>query len=157
MGTGVWRKLAGGFGFYFDNQYTVSAKRAITATTRTKVTIDALRDFREFNLTGAWNTATNKITAAALNSAYHIRFSFVGDTASAGTYADIEIDAGGVAGVIIRKTVNFIKGTGIANNFVTAFPVFVGPDFLANGAEIFITTNNNINAYDFSVYIQRTF
>lgn len=154
-----------GWAQYADSLYTSSAKRAITASTRTKVTIDGAGAKTDTSglptgVSALWDTTNNIITPAAVGDAYNILLNFKGapdttDTTGAYRYVDMELDIGGGAGVIVSDARVFIKDTATMQ-FAFAFPEFANATFLANGGSFYLTPSANASFWDFEVLIVRT-
>ena len=135
-----------GWEFHLDGEYTPASPRTILADARTKVTIDAaIADFGHPNLIHAdghfWNTSSNKVIPDALNSFGIGRFAVTAQSVNASTSRfEFEVDVGaGSFPIIYQDTVVLAKGAGVDQNFNFIVPLFVGPEFLANGAELYIT------------------
>lgn len=135
-----------GWEFHLDGEYTPASPRTILAGVRTKVTIDAtFGDFGHPNLIHAdghfWNTSSNKVIPDALNSFGLGRFAVTAQSVNASTSRfEFEVDVGaGSFPIIYQDTGVLAKGAGVDQNFNFIVPLFVGPEFLANGAELYIT------------------
>lgn len=86
-----------------------------------------------------WDNVGNKIQPIAEFDTYNIRLDFQAENYSGSTpYLTIELDIGGAPGVIVSRTVQLIKG-GANQRILTAFPVFAGSTFLANGGKFYLT------------------
>lgn len=148
-----------GVAAWADSTYTSSAKRAIAAGVRTKVTIDGLgaqTDLDQLPSGSAWwNTTSNKIIPDANGDAYDVRIIFNATPTAGSDYFDIELDIGGAIGVILAETKIYAKGTG-THSFVLSWPVRTKDTFLANGGEIYITPSSNQNFWDFNIQITKT-
>lgn len=153
-GSGSWTPGTG-WTTYLDSAYTVSAKRSVTASTRTKVTIDglALQDGNG-GVNALWDTATNKVVAFNENDLYAVRFDFKAQSATASAYVDVEYDVGGTAGVILNRT-SILTKTSATNNIVHGQTMFVGSDFFTNGLEIYVTPSADTDFWDFGILITR--
>lgn len=139
-----------------DGQYTSGAKRSITATTRTKVTINGSA-FTAGDGTGSssfWSTANNEVVAEGEDYVYDVRFDFKAQSATASAYIDVEYDVGGTTGVILTRTYVLSK-TAATNSVVQSMHFFVGSDFAANGMEIYVTPSANTDFWDFGIFITR--
>lgn len=140
-----------GYDFLVDSQYTVSAKRTIAGTTRTKVTNNGGAVDRQYPAgIQYWNKTTNKIVGTE-NTMYMVAVSFACSSASANTYVDIEFDSGGTTNAFFTRTISLEKGAGVVNNVTVTYPLFVGRDFAANGAEVYVTPNNSTDFWDFAI------
>lgn len=138
-----------GWGYYTEDQ-TAPSTQVITTTTQ-KLTIDGLgstsnSDYLPLEIRGIselWDTATNKITPINLGDDYTLRID-MGVTAKTGspTELKVELDIGGGATptiVIVERFVSTAKAP--PYNFSMAFPIFCLETFMANGGQIFLSTN----------------
>jgi hypothetical protein len=153
-----------GWEFHLDGLYTPASPRTILAGVRTKVTIDAaLGDFGHPNLIHAdghfWNTSSNKVIPDALNSFGLGRFAVVAQSVSASVNRfEFEVDVGaGTFPVIFQDTAVLAKGAGVDQNFNISIPLFVGPEFLANGAEMYLTPLADMEFHTHALTIVRLY
>lgn len=156
-----------GWEFHLDGQYTApNPPRAIAAAARTQVTIDgAFGDFGHPSVGHTnghfWSTATNKVNATALNHFAIGRVSFTAYSDAAQTNRfEFEVDVtAGTFPIIFQETGVFAKGAGAGGeqtfNFI--IPLFVGPEFLANGAKGFITPESDATFHTFAITIARVY
>ena len=152
-GSGSWVRPTG-WETHLDGTYTSSSKLAITAGTRTKVTIDGTALALGQDL-ATWDTSTNRLVAEGNNFCYHIRLDFKCSSTTAGII-DIEYSAGGVQ-TLLTRTVSFSKGSSVTNSVVSSLEVFAGPPVTSNGGfEFYITPDQNIDAWDFGIFIVRS-
>lgn len=153
----------GGWEFHLDGTYTIGSPRTILAGVRTKVTIDgALEDTGHPATThGAghfWDTATNKVVPTALNNFAIGRLALTAQSVSASTNRfEVEVDVGGATPIIFQETGVLAKGAGVDQSFNFTAPLFVGADFLANGAELYITPLADMEFHTFALTINRTY
>ena len=162
-----------GWEFHLDGQYTVGSPRALTAGVggplndgRHQITIDgAFGDFGHPSVGHTnghfWSTATNQVNATALNHFAIGRVSFTAYSDSDTTNKfefEIDVTAGSFP-VIFQETGVFAKGAGVANEqtFNFTIPLFVGPEFLANGAKGFITPESDATFHTFAITIARVY
>lgn len=159
-GSGNWSELNEGWAFYADNTYLTGSRQSITGSTRTQVTIDGLGSTTETSyLLGGdvWDTTNDRITPQEVGKTYDLRFAFKGQTATANTYVDVELDIGSGASIIIaQQTFNFTKGTGTQNSFVFSVPIFCLSTFIANGGKLYLTPNNDADFWDYSILLVST-
>ena len=151
-----------GWEFHLDGTYTPGSPRTILAGVRTKVTIDGtFGDFGHPAVThGAghfWDTTTNKVNATALNNFAVGRFAVIAQSVTAPTNRfELEIDVtAGSFPIIYQETAVLAKGAGIDQNFNFVIPLFVGPEFLANGAEAYITPESDMEFHTHALTIIR--
>lgn len=151
-GNSEWVPLSNnGYHFLIDGTYTSSSKLSITASTRTKVLVDGATANRAFpSGTVLWNTSTNKIVGTE-NEQYFLALSFNCSTAATSSYVTVEIDVGGTTGSFFNQSKSLVKGASVTNSLVFNYPLFVGTDFASNGAELYITPNDNTDFWDFAI------
>ena len=149
-----------GWQFYLDGQYTIGARLAISAGVRTQLTIDGT-----FGILGhpvvtpaAWDVATNKIVPGTLGSFGFARIAIT--AASVGVSAnsfefELDIESGDFP-IIFQETAVFAKGTA-DQSFNFSIPLFIGPDFLANGGTIFLTPLNDATFYQMGITVVQTY
>ena len=138
-----------GWGYYIEDQ-TVASTQVLT-TTPQKLTIDGLgstssSDYLPLEIRGIselWDTATNKITPINIGDDYILRID-MGVTAKTGspTELKVELDIGGGATpsiVIVERFISTAKAP--PYNFSVAFPIFCLGTFIANGGQLFLSTN----------------
>jgi len=154
----------GGWEFHLDGAYLPpSAARRILAGVRTKVTIDgAAGDFGHPATThGAghfWNTSTNKVEPTAINNFAIGRFAVTAQSVAANENNFlVEFDVGGATPIIFHETGVMAKGSGVDQAFNFTAPLFVGADFLANGGELYITPESDMDFHTFALTINRTY
>jgi hypothetical protein len=149
--------------FHLDGTYTVSNKRAVTAGTRTLITIDGTAgnfghpldsggNHGEFWVHGGGSPEDDFIQPSGLNDFGIVRLAFQGEhTAGAEAHIDVELDVGGGTFPIIwEQTAVMIKGTNNPQWFNFTIPLFSGPDFQTNGGRLYITPSQNCNFWNFA-------
>lgn len=153
-----------GWEFHLDGTYTDVSPRTILAGVRTKVTIDgAAGDFghpSEAHIDGHfWDTVNNRVNASGLNNFALGRFAVVAQSVSAPTNQfELEIDVGaGSFPIIYQETAVLAKGAGNDQNFNFSIPLFVGPEFLSNGAEAYITPESDMEFHTHALTIIRLY
>lgn len=145
-----------GWDFHLDDQYTMESPRVILGGVRTKITIDGVKQDTGHPATEHadhfWDTTLNKIIPPALNDFGLIRVAMTGHSITASTNRfELELDAGGTAGVIFRETGVFAKGAGGEQSFNFIMPLFAGPDLLANGGILYITPESDIEMWEHAI------
>ena len=135
------------------------------ANTKHQITIDGLGPVNEttylpIGVTSLWNSTTNKITPAKLGDAYDIRVDLEVDATSVNDYANFIVDIGTDVSPnpIVNRSITFQK-TGVSS-FSVGFPVGVRPDFMTNGARLFIDTSESgstIQLSNVDLFIKRDF
>jgi hypothetical protein len=150
-----------GFQIWSDNQYTTGSRRAISATTRTKLTINGLGAGQTVAYTasgsGNWfNTSTNKITPTNTNDFYLCELYFtLKIPAGSSPYATVDFDVGGTTGILKEITHSVHKGAAVDEKMAFVMPVHAVADFKTNGAEIYLTTSHAAELFDVRLMVTR--
>lgn len=154
----------GGWEFHLDGEFTPASPKLILAGVRTQVTIDGVfADFGHPARTHAqghfWNTTTNQVDAVALDDFAFGRFAVTAQSVvSPSNRFEFEVDVGGGSfPVIYQQTSLVVKPAGTDQCFNFVIPLFVGPDFLANGAKAFITPESDMHFHTHALTINRTY
>ena len=159
-----------GWEFHLDAEFTPpNSPRSIAAGVRTHITIDG--EFGNFGHPAQtheeghiWDLDENAAFPTGLNNFSMGRAAFTGYSDSASTNRfEFEVDVSPVPSVppfpdfpvIFQETGVFAKGAGAANeqSFNFIIPLFVGPDFLANGARGYITPESDATFHTFALTI----
>lgn len=156
--------------FHLDGTYISSNKRAVTAGTRTLVTIDGVAEnighpldsqgnHAEFWTHGTGSPEDDFINPSGLNDFGLVRLAFQAEhTAGVNAYIDLELDVGGGSfPIIYNQTAIMLKGQNNAQWFNFVMPLFAGPDFVANGGRIYITPSEDCNFWDFALTAVRIY
>ena len=153
-----------GWEFHLDSQFTPASPRTILAGVRTQVTINGgLADFGHPAVNHAaghfWDTTLNKVVATGLNNFAFGRFAVTAQSVSAPTNRfELEVDVvTGTFPIIYQETAVLAKGAGNDQSFNFTIPLFVGPDFLTNGAKAFITPLADMKFHTHALTIIRTY
>ena len=153
---------ATGWATYQDNTYLFGSTLAITASTRTKLTIDGAGSgstsaYRADGDAEYWNTGTNKITPEVIGDAFNVRLSFIAATAVAlPVYFDVELDVGGGSGTIVVDTRSLTATGSAANPIVFSWPTYALTDFVTNGGELYLTSSADIEIYNLELLLTKT-
>lgn len=143
-----------------DSQYTVGSPVAITATTRTKLTNNALAPQTDSTrLPGIWDAANNRFLINDLNAAYVLRIQFkVKAAAAAGTPYVVKVEVQSASGpTVIAATDMFIKGGNYENAIGYATALYLGPAINNQPLEIYVTPDTAITLYQAGFTLQRTY
>jgi hypothetical protein len=151
-----------GFQIWADSQYVTGARRSISATTRTALTVNGLGSGNTgstYTASGSgnwWNTSTNKITPTTLNDFYLCEVSFtLKIPAGSSPYATVDFDVGGTTGILKEITHSVHKGAAVDEKMAFSMPVHAVADFKNNGATIYLTTSHAAELFDVRVMITR--
>lgn len=147
-----------------DNQYTASSPLAISATTRTQITIDGLGATTNTAYANGMHQdvwSENKFKPAALGEAYNLRLSCVVTQTQSGSghYATFEADIGTdeVPFLAATQSIPLVKGNGAATQMTVAAPFFTLNTFGQRGTRLFLTPSVNVTLHSAAIFIQRTF
>jgi hypothetical protein len=146
-GSGQWLYPPEGWGVYADNE----AATQMFNTTPAPISINSLgavtderylpREMR--GVSSFWNTAINRIISPQLGDSFDVRvdFSVISTTASP-TYILFQLDMGapGSPIIIAEEEISFDR-TATPFAFSVSFPVFAAETFMANGAQLLLSTN----------------
>lgn len=142
-----------------DTTYTSGSPFALTGGVRKKLDLNtdsSITDHAPPGTTEAtfWDDATSKLRGENVGDAYSLRFQFTAQPAANNTYLTVDLDIGGAQGIIWEDTRSFIKGTS-AQKKVRDIDYYTLDTFIANGGEIYLTTNNNCNIWNMTFFIRR--
>lgn len=143
-----------------DNQYTSGSPRAITSSTRTLLTNNALASQTDTTRLGPlWEVANSRFNINDLNSVYILNVNFkVTAAAAAGTPYSVLVELESANGpTVIRAQSDFIKGGGTVNGKSFNFPIYLGSFINNQFLRVYVTPDTNINLYDIGFVIQRTY
>lgn len=166
-GSGDWAKLTEnemdfsdktknkfGWNLIADTQYTSGSPRAITVTTKTALTNNALGGVTDTSRLGLiWDTANSKFLINDLNAVYMLRVTATID-ASVGTYLQWELEGGSPAALIAGDQA-LRSGTGVKVSFLTTFALTSAIN--NTDLKIYVTPSANINLYSVFFQIQRLY
>jgi hypothetical protein len=154
-GSGTYKSVSG-WKTALDSIYTSSSKLTLSGGTRHKVTIDGLAYTDGEGLDTVWDTVNNKIMAEGANYCYHMRFDFRCSTTGTTPYVDIELDGGTPLNVFLTDTKPVQKGGAVTNSIVFSTEIFADSTVAANGVEIYITPNVNMDFWNFGIFLVRS-
>jgi hypothetical protein len=143
-----------------DSQYTVGSPLAVAATTRTKLTNNALAPQTDSTrLPGIWNAANNRFLINDLNAAYVLRIQCrVRAVAAAGTPYVVKFEIQSANGpTVIAATDMFIKGGSYDNAIGYATLLYTGSFVNNQPIEVFVTPDTAITLYNIGFTVQRTY
>ena len=150
-----------GFQLWSDSQYVTGARRAISATTRTSLTINGTGAGQVTTYTasgsGNWyNTSTHKITPTSLNDAYLCELYFaIKIPVGTSPYVTIDLDVAGTTGILREATQGVTKGTSVHQHMSFPFLMHATADFKNNGAVMNITTSHAAELFDIRLIVTR--
>lgn len=155
-------RKAQGWAFYDDSTYTSGSPLNVN-NTRAQVSIDGLGSFTEkrflpTDTSDFWDTTNDEITPENVGDAYEVRLDFTAVAGSNADKFDIELDIGdGSSVIILDQTFEMNKGQGNIEVFAWNAPIFTLETFVANGGKFYINTTDDIDFYNFGLFIKRDF
>lgn len=157
----AYRDSATGWAKYTYGQYTIGSPLVITAGDTATITINnasTITSQLPLGVDSLWDSANNKIIPENSGDAYLIRIDFITYTNNNNGLANYLLDIGGSQGVILKRLINFPRGTGSGNarDYSTTTMVYALNTFVANGGEIKITSiTGTTTIYDINLVITR--
>lgn len=161
-GSGDWRPLPTGWGYYRD----ASAAQTIT-TTATKLSINGSgaetdTDYLPLQIRGTdhlWDTTNDYIKPVKVGDSYTVRIDLpITALTSSPTNLTLEVDIGGGASpsnVIVESDIDISKAA--PYNVTFSFPVYVSTNFNTNGGQLFLSTDTgSVDIDDPSILIVKT-
>lgn len=135
-----------GWGFWEDSSHTSGSP--FSPTVKTQLTVDGagtLTDVTEISPGSVswWNTTTNKIQVDNAGDLYLVTLHFHGETGTASSYVEVELDVGGTTGELYTETKVFPKGSATEHGFVCSWVVPAIPDLVTNGGTIYFTPSTS--------------
>lgn len=137
--------------------------QAITSGVRTKLLVDGTGAttstiYRNAMPVNVWDEATSNITPEFAGDHYYLRlaFEFKASTGTGDKEIKLELDIGDGSPIpIYTEDKPIIKGTD-PQVFTAELNIFCGTTFLANGGEIYITTDVDGSLFNANALLQRT-
>ncbi len=143
-----------------DGTYTDVSPLAIASGTRTLLPNDAANVLDLVNVNGGaswWNSGTSTFEPDNSGDTYDFRLQFTVDSAVNNRNLQIELDIGGSQGVIWDKTIRLARGAGVNTRVTETMQIYTLVTFVANGGQIFITCDGDIDLFDIVFVIERKF
>jgi hypothetical protein len=155
---------AGGTGWVYeaDSAHTTGSRQTIAAGTRTLFTVDGLGGTTEESFSGTLPTdiwGTNTINPEAVGEVYMTRVGVtIAPTVVGDGYVELELDIGSGSQInILDRRLSLQKGSGIPHGFSAGFPIFCLTTFNNNGGKFYLTPSINVEVWNKSIFLQRTF
>jgi len=154
----------GGSGWIFeaDSVHTTGSRQTILAGVRTLFTVDGLggtteESFSDTLPTDLWDT--NTINPAAVGEVYSTRVGInIAPTVVGDGYVELELDIGsGSQIIILDRRLTLQKGSGVTHGFSAGFPIFCLATFNTNGGKFYLTPSINVEVWNKSIFLQRTY
>ena len=143
-----------------DTTYTDTVPFDATKNVRTLIPLNSdsvVNSQIPDGVTTFWNDTTNTFEPDRIGDFYFLRFNFQASASKNFSTALVELDIGGSQGTIWSDNVSFNKGANVFVSQSFGIPVFTLGTFVTNGGQFFITGSNNLEIYEQSLVIFRTF
>lgn len=145
-GSGNWRHLPNGWGYYKDSGTAQSITTAATKLTINASDASSTSTYLPLQIAGTdelWDTATNTIKPIKVGDVYQVRLDLpISATTGSPTLLTVQVDVGGGAtptDVVVAKE---IPATGAATyDMSVEMSLAVLSDFNTNGGQIFLSTD----------------
>ena len=151
-----------GWAQYKDNQYTSGSPLVIAAGDTAVITINngggVINSQLPLGVDSLWDSFNNKIIPQASGDAYLIRIDFTTFTNNNNGLANLLLDIGGSQGVIVKRLINFPRGTGIGNSrdYSSTTLIYTLGTFFANGGQLKVTSiTGTTSIYDINLVISK--
>ena len=143
-----------------DTTYTSGSPFAVSASTRTKLTINAdsvIESHAPVGLDASdfYTDATNKVLGVESGDAYIIRLDFTANPTLSNRNMFIEFDIGGAQGVIFERLVRLARGAATDTPVSTTNFYYALSTFISNGMEIYVECDGDVDLFDFTIIISR--
>lgn len=143
-----------------DTTYDSVSPLAILTGVRTVLPNDAGNVLDVVSMVGAaalWDNSTNTFEPDNSGDLYDFRLQFTVDPAVNNRNLQIELDIGGAVGVIWDKTIRLARGAGVNTRVTETMQLYTLATFIANGGQIFVTCDGDIDVYDIVFVIERKY
>jgi hypothetical protein len=156
------RERQTGWAQYKDNVYTSSNVLSITSGATVNLPNNAgstITSQLPYGVTSFYDESTTKITPENSGDFYIIRVDFTAYTNNNNGLFEIQLDIGGLQGVIFSDTFDFPRGTGSANarKISTSIGFYTLDTFVANGGQFKIKgITGTTSIYDINFVVSRT-
>ena len=143
-----------------DGQYDTATRYSIPQGIRTKIpnnSADVLNVTNLFGATTLWNSVTNKFENDNSGDSFNMRVQFVANPSLNNRDLTLELDIGGAQGVIWSKTIQLARGAGTNNRITENIHFYTLNTFIANGGELYLTCDSDVDVFDIRFLIERTY
>jgi len=146
-----------GWGEYEDSQYTTGSPLSLLAATDTLLNNDGVNGNQTQEPSGVeLYDAANKKIAGKENEARVITISFkLRPTHGSTVYGEVWFNVGGASPERFRQLFSIPKGSGVEHSFVITVATHADATWEANGADVYIRTNNTAEVYDIQYDVVR--
>lgn len=141
-----------------DDEHTQSTPLTISSNVRTLLPNNAANVLNVTNpIGGSTWWANDKFNPDNSGDTYDLRVGFIADPTLNNRNLTLELDIGGTQGVIWSKTLRLARGAGVDTRIIETIDIFTLGTFIANGGEIFITCDGDVDIYDIVIKIERKY
>jgi len=143
-----------------DTTYTFSSPQSIINGVRTKLiinadsTIDAYSPLNT-NINNIWDNINSKITPLSVGDSYVFRLNMTVNPVLNNRNFIVDLDIGGTTGIIFERTIRLARGANVDTKISITNSIFALAAFMANGGDIYITCDSNVDIFDISLFIQK--
>lgn len=143
-----------------DTTFTSATPQSIPANTRTllQINLDSVIEFAGANgalASDIWDAVNNKLTPLASGDSYLFRLSMTANPTLNNRNFTVDLDIGGTQGVIFERSTRLARGANVDTKISMTNSIFTLGTFIANGGEIYITCDGDVEIFDISLFIQK--
>lgn len=153
-------KLSTGWWNITDTTFIESSPQTISSGVRTKLQINSdsvINGFGANNQPSAdiWDDVNNKITPLINGDSYIFRLSLTANPTLNNRNFTVDLDIGGTQNIIFERTTRLARGANTNTKVSMTNSIFTLGTFIANGGEIYITCDGDVEIFDISLFIQK--
>lgn len=143
-----------------DNTFTDVSPQFIPANTRTKLQVNLDSSIDSFSPEGVsssdiWDDTNYKFLPISLGDSYIFRITMTVNPNLNNRNFTVDMDIGGTQNIILEKTNRLARGANVDTKISLTNSLFALGTFLANGAEIYITCDGDVELHNISLFIQK--
>lgn len=143
-----------------DTTKTIGAPLSIPSNTRTKLNLNADSVIEAFAPDGIpassiYDNVSKKITPLVSGDSYLLRVSLIAVPSQNNNSITIDLDIGGTQGIILERSQRLQRGSGVPNPVSTTNALFALNTFIANGGDLYVTCDGNVDIYGVNIFLQR--
>jgi len=143
-----------------DTTFIPTNPQTIPANTRTKLIINSDNVIETYSPNGLpvsdiYDDITNKITPLLNGDSYIFRLSLTANPTLNNRNFTIDLDIGGTQGIVFQRSTRLARGAGNDTQISVTNSIFTLNTFVANGGELYITCDGEVDLTDISLFIQK--
>lgn len=143
-----------------DTTHISSSPQTILANTRTKLEINLDDIVESFSPTGKtassiWDGINYKLTPFESGDSFIVRLSLTANPTLNNRNFTVDLDIGGSIGIIFERTVRLGRGANFDTKISMTNSIFCLGTFVANGGEIYVTCDGDVDLFNKSLFIQQ--